>query len=262
VVEMDAFRVRQVLINLVGNALKFTPRGSVTLEVSWALGELSFSVNDTGPGLSSEQLGRLFVAFQQANTTDAARHGGTGLGLTISKELAQLMGGSIGVESTVGVGTCFKLTIPASLGVAKPPATSAESPAAPSGPKLMNGTVLIAEDADDLRALAVIFLKRFGLTVLQAKNGREAVDLAVQKKPDVILMDMEMPVLHGLEAVKELRSAGFGRPILAMTAHGGEPHRTLALAAGCNDVLAKPVSQANLRAALDSALSVSQKAAA
>lgn len=260
--EIDAFRVRQILLNLVGNALKFTSLGSVTLEVSWAQGQLSFGVTDTGPGLSGEQLSRLFVAFQQANATDAARHGGTGLGLTISKELAHLMGGSIGVESTVGVGTCFKLTIPAQVSLARPLLAPTENPVVPTGPKLMNGTVLIAEDADDLRALAVIFLKRFGLTVLQAKNGREAVDLAVQKAPNVILMDMEMPVLHGLEAVKELRRAGFGRPILAMTAHSGEPHRTLALAAGCNDVLAKPVSQANLRAALESALSVSEKATA
>ena len=259
-VEMDAFRVRQILLNLVSNALKFTSSGTVNVAVSWAQSRLSIDVIDTGPGLSAEQLSRIFVAFQQASDTDAARYGGTGLGLTISKELAHLMGGAIGVESTIGVGTRFLLSLPAEVAQAIPPAAHIETAPLPEGPRLMNGTVLIAEDADDLRGLAVIYLKRFGLTVLSAKNGREAVDQALQHAPDVVLMDMEMPVLHGLDAVKELRSAGFDRPILAMTAHGGEPHRTLALAAGCNDVLSKPVSQAILRAALDSALSVSRKA--
>ena len=261
VLEIDSFRVRQVLLNLLGNALKFTLSGSVTLEVSWALNLLTFKIIDTGPGLSPEQLKRLFVAFQQANDTDAARHGGTGLGLTISRELAHLMGGSVGVESTVGVGTCFTLAIPAWVGQLLAVSAAADSASPQDGPKLMNGTVLIADDADDLRGLAVIYLKRFGLTAIQARNGREAVDLAARHAPDVILMDMEMPVLHGLDAVKELRNAGYGRQVLAMTANGGEPHRTLALAAGCNDVLVKPVSQAKLRAALDSALSVSRKAA-
>ena len=257
VLAIDAFRVRQILLNLVGNALKFTATGSVKVEVAWAQGRLSIEVVDTGPGMSEAQLKRIFVAFQQARDTDAARYGGTGLGLTISRELAQLMDGTITVESTVSVGTRFKLGIPAELSQASPSSAQPETAPFPAGPKLMNGTVLIADDADDLRGLAVIYLKRFGLTVVQARNGREAVDLALQKQPDVILMDMEMPVLHGLDAVKELRGAGFGRPVLAMTAHGGEPHRTLALAAGCNDVLPKPVSQATLRAALDSALSAS-----
>lgn len=259
VVELDAFRIRQILLNLLSNAIKFTAKGSVRLAVSWTPGRLSFEVIDTGPGMSEEQLDRIFVAFQQANDTDAARFGGTGLGLTISKELAQLMGGSIHVESAVGVGTCFTLNIPAVASPATSSLLPVDKTPLPLGPKLMNGVVLIAEDADDLRGLAVIYLKRFGLSVLQAKNGHEAVDLALQHAPDVILMDMEMPVLHGLEAVRELRAAGFGRPILAMTAHGGEPHRTLALAAGCNDVLPKPVSQAVLRAALENALSASRK---
>lgn len=126
----------------------------------------------------------------------------------------------------------------------------------------LHGTVLVAEDADDLRALAVMHLKRLGLTVLQATNGREAIDMALAAMPDAILMDLEMPVMNGLDAVKHLRELGFSRPILATTAHVGEPHRTLALAAGCNDMLSKPISFAILRAALDGAMGGRQLAQA
>ena len=119
----------------------------------------------------------------------------------------------------------------------------------------LRGTVLVAEDAADLRALSVIYLKRLGLTVIEAANGQEAVDLAIEHRPDAILMDIEMPVLDGLQAAKLLREQGYSRPILATTAHAGEPHRTLALAAGCNELLSKPISYAVLRAALDGAMS-------
>ena len=277
-VEIDAFRVRQILINLTGNAIKFTERGSVTLNVSWRDGALTIEVVDTGPGMSPEGLSRLFAAFQQADDTIAAKHGGTGLGLTISRNLAELMHGSIAVTSEPGVGSRFTLRLPAQAGLgttahgtapasaALPPPgirTLAESEPgkapfkaeAAAAPKALNGTVLVAEDADDLRALSVIYLKRLGLTVLQAVNGQEAVDIALRDHPDAILMDLEMPVLGGLEAVQVLRAQGYSRPILATTAHTGEPHRTLALAAGCNDLLSKPISYSVLRVALDGAMS-------
>ena len=283
-VEIDAFRVRQILINLTGNAIKFTERGSVVLNVSWRDGTLTIEVADTGPGMSPEGLSRLFAAFQQADDSIAAKHGGTGLGLTISRNLAELMHGAITVASKPGVGSRFTLRLPAAAGLTQPahaanaeslptPGTAAASPASgrvpldleamrpapkadmPPAPKALNGTVLVAEDADDLRALSVIYLKRLGLTVLEAANGREAVDSAIKNNPDAILMDLEMPVLGGLDAVKALRAQGYSRPILATTAHTGEPHRTLALAAGCNDLLSKPISYAVLRVALDGAMS-------
>ena len=287
--EMDAFRVRQILLNLTGNAIKFTERGSVMLNVAWLAGRLSVEIADTGPGLSKAALARLFVAFQQADDKVAATHGGTGLGLTISRELATLMQGDITVESEPGVGTKFTLRIPAAVATpadpaqdvareagetvasaAAPAATAADESAAgapagatagattaapPAAPPLY-GKVLLAEDTDDLRALAVLHLKRLGLTVIEAVNGQEAVDRGLGDNPDVILMDLEMPVLHGLEAIRTLRARGFSGPILAMTAHTGAEERAQALAAGCNDMLSKPVSRANLRAALDGALSV------
>jgi signal transduction histidine kinase/AmiR/NasT family two-component response regulator len=295
-VEIDAFRVRQILLNLVGNAIKFTEHGQVLLDVSWRDGRLSIAVKDTGPGLSPQAQSRLFAAFAQADDSIAAKHGGTGLGLTISRDLARLMLGEITLTSELGVGSQFTLSLPAAAGQltpsAAPTAVARHEPmatsqrtapmplqAVPSAPTpltslpspkplteltahppvhALHGTVLVAEDASDLRALAVMHLKRLGLTVLQAANGREAVDAALAGQPDAILMDLEMPVMSGLDAVKHLRELGFSRPILATTAHAGEPHRTLALAAGCNDMLSKPISFAILRAALDGAMGARQ----
>ena len=302
VVEIDAFRVRQILLNLTGNAIKFTPQGQVLLDVSWRNGRLSIAVKDTGPGLSTQAQSRLFAAFAQADDSIAAKHGGTGLGLAISRDLARLMLGEITLSSELGVGSQFTLVLPAAPGqlgassvkeleldeptatpqptrpmplsapaplgelpeFASAPTTAnlAQKPAArpPARPPVhaLHGTVLVAEDAGDLRALAVMHLRRLGLTVLEATNGREAVDAAMAGQPDAILMDLEMPVMNGLDAVKHLRELGFSRPILATTAHAGEPHRTLALAAGCNDMLSKPISFAVLRAALDGAMGARQ----
>ena len=305
VVDIDAFRVRQILLNLTGNAIKFTVQGQVLLEVSWRDGKLSISIKDTGPGLSSQAQSRLFAAFAQADDSVAAKHGGTGLGLAISRDLARLMLGEITLISELGVGSQFTLVLPAPAGqmpqsaqeaaptreqdlLAIPPrspaqrwttvpmplseasalspttttsattATTATKTSAKPALGALHGTVLIAEDAGDLRALAVMHLRRLGLTVLEATNGREAIDAAMAGQPDAILMDLEMPVMNGMDAVKQLRELGFSRPILATTAHAGEPHRTLALAAGCNDMLSKPISFAVLRAALDGAMGARQ----
>ena len=264
------------------------------VEVSWHDSRLSISVKDTGPGLSVQAQSRLFTAFAQADDSIAAKHGGTGLGLTISRDLARLMHGEITMTSQLGVGSQFTLVLPAAAAQWAQSAAAASAPAeqittreptvrmplsapppladplypsdqhAASKPmqtevakpalRALYGTVLVAEDSPDLRALSVMHLKRPGLTVLEAVNGREAVDLALSGQPDAILMDLEMPVMSGLEAVKHLREVGFSRPILATTAHTGEPHLTLALAAGCNDMLSKPISFAILRAALDGAM--------
>ncbi len=283
-VEIDAFRVRQILLNLAGNAIKFTERGQVVIQVAWRHGVLTITVADTGPGLSAQAQSRLFAAFSQADDTIAAKHGGTGLGLTISRDLAQLMLGEITLSSQLGVGSQFTLRLPAPAGqlaentqqlevaagslsksrsVTSPaplstpalPASAVNPNVSHAKPSALHGTVLVAEDSDDLRALCVLYLKRLGLTVLEAANGRDAVELALKGAPNAILMDLEMPIMGGLEAVKSLREHGYSRPILATTAHAGEPHRTLALAAGCNDLLSKPISYAVLRAALDGAMS-------
>lgn len=268
-----------------------------SFNVSWREGSLSIEVADTGPGLSKEGLARLFVAFQQADDKVAATHGGTGLGLTISRELAALMGGEITVASELGVGTRFTLRVPATAAhlavpvpvqpvpavsaASDPPATAGQgaaaqersmgvavtlpkalAQAAPSAPDLtdaLHGTVLLAEDSADVRALMLIYLKRLGVTVVEAVNGREAVDFALREAPDAILMDMEMPVLNGFDAVRTLRAQGFVQPILALTGHADAAQHALILAAGCNEVLTKPVSRATLRAALDGALAARRR---
>lgn len=268
--DIDAFRVRQILLNMTGNAIKFTERGSVVLHVDWIDGLLTIAVADTGLGISPKDLSRLFVAFQQADDKVAMTYGGTGLGLTISRELAALMHGNITVTSDVGVGSRFALQLPAQR---TSPIDSQEQPSTPqtdtgvpttvlasaSEPMLLHGTVLVADDADDLLALSVFYLKMLGLSALEATNGQEAVEIALRKLPDAILMDIEMPVMGGLEAVSLLREQGFAGPILAMSAHSGEDQRLRCLAAGCNDLLSKPVSRTRLREVLDGALSAKEQ---
>ncbi|MBK9626082.1 MAG: CHASE2 domain-containing protein [Rhodocyclaceae bacterium] len=267
--EIDAFRVRQILLNLTGNAIKFTERGSVTLHVDWDGEILVIEIADTGPGISPKNLSRLFVEFQQADEQVAATYGGTGLGLTISRDLAALMHGDITVTSEVGVGSRFTLRLPAqqtaslvSQEEANPaPADSSLRTTVGTSPLdsiLLRGTVLVADDADELRALSVFYLKKLGLIALEATNGQEAVEIALRENPDAILMDIEMPVMRGLEAASLLRERGYARPILALSAHSGGDERVRCLAAGCNDLLSKPVSRTRLREALDGAMSAKE----
>jgi CheY-like chemotaxis protein len=207
-------------------------------------------------------LQRLFGAFQQAGADTAATHGGTGLGLAISLNLARLMGGTIVVDSKVGEGTVFTATVAAPRAEsesADAPLTSvAAQPDGEASAPLLRGTVLVAEDMADIRALVVRHLKRLGLTVLEAENGKQAVDIALSQRPDAVLMDMEMPVVAGAEATRTLRQCGYSNPILALTAHKGEEERRIALAAGCNTVLAKPLTRGSLQVALAAALATGQ----
>ncbi len=256
--EIDAFRLRQIVLNLLSNAVKFTERGEISVISAWHNGELTLSVVDTGPGMPEEAVKRLFTAFQQADANVAARHGGTGLGLTISRNLARLMGGDIRVHSTVGRGTTFTVTLPAE----RVAAYGTERRSAPRGAdsrQMLHGTVLVAEDMPDTRALVVQHLEQFGLTVLQAENGEQAIEIALARRPDVVLMDMEMPVVAGAEATRTLRMCGFSAPVLALTAHKGEEHRLLALGAGCNGLIEKPLTRSSLLVPLSAALAPDAK---
>ena len=217
----------------------------------------------------AQAVSRLFKTFQQADDTIASTHGGTGLGLNISRDLAELMGGDITVQSTPGVGTTFTVTIKApeastseaealaATTVAAVEAQKAEAAGPVAESKKSGaraGLVLVADDTPDVLALTVYYLKKMGIATLTAKNGQEALDLAMDKSPDVILMDMEMPVLDGVEATRMLRGRGFAAPILALTANKADAEKQRALAAGCNAVLEKPVTNSSLRIALESAL--------
>jgi two-component system, sensor histidine kinase len=262
VLDIDGFRLRQIVLNLLSNAIKFTEKGQISVLSAWHDGELKISVADTGPGMPEAAVKRLFTAFQQADGSVAARHGGTGLGLTISRNLARLMGGDITVNSTLGQGTVFMVTIKAPLVAAH----GAERRVEPRGDEtvrnVLHGMVLVAEDMPDTRALVVRHLEQLGLTVLQAENGEQAIEIALAKRPDVVLMDMEMPVVAGGEATRTLRMCGFSAPILALTARKDEEGRLRALASGCNGLIEKPLTRSSLLVPLAAALAPLSKGAA
>jgi signal transduction histidine kinase/CheY-like chemotaxis protein len=242
---LDALRLREILINLLGNAVKFSERGEVTLDVGWSDGHLSAAVRDTGVGIPAESLARVFEPFQRIA---GSRVEGSGLGLTITRKLVELMGGTIRVNSAPGSGTEFAVRIPAAE-VA--PAAPRHPQAAPVVARSLAGKVLVAEDVENLRSLIEIYLRELGLECLTVSNGFEAVEAAVAGDFDVLLLDMEMPVMDGFEAARVLRERGYRRPIVALTAHYQGVEIDRARREGCNDVLSKPVTLVRLREVLE-----------
>lgn len=244
-VRVDELKVRQILVNLGGNAIKFTQKGRIVFEVEWGEGILAIRVTDTGPGMSGKVLERIFSAFQQADESVARTHGGTGLGLTISRNLARLMGGDIGVVSKVGEGSTFKVSIPAE-GFEYPPRVTIEKMISDEDGQSAEGTILVADDTPDLRQLLSLYLRRMGLDVLLAENGREAVEIAISKQPDLVFMDMQMPVMDGIEAIKALRQRGYAGVVLALTAQSERDRIEAMLDAGCDGYVEKPVRKERL----------------
>jgi signal transduction histidine kinase/FixJ family two-component response regulator len=241
---IDGFRVRQVLLNLLGNAIKFTERGLVALEARWRAGELELVVRDTGPGIPADSLLRVFEPFQRLA---GSRVVGAGMGLAITRKLVELMGGTILVRSAEGTGTTFEVRLPAP----QVPLPTAESTPAPASLPTLSGRVLVAEDNESLRELVALQLRELGVQYRIVENGFAAVEAAAAEPFDAILMDMDMPLMDGYEAVHVLRERGDGRPIVAFTAHGAGPAVERALTQGCDAVLSKPVTAARLRAALE-----------
>jgi PAS domain S-box-containing protein len=248
----DPTRLRQVLINLIGNAIKFTATGSVTVNVGLdeadpARQRLYFDVVDTGIGLSDEQITHLFKPFVQADNSMTRRFGGTGLGLTISQRFAQMLGGDIAVTSDPGTGSTFRFTIATGdwqkIVVDEPKAIALPSASAP-GAQLAGRHFLLAEDGPDNQRIISFMLKKAGATVTVVDNGQLAVDtIAAGTHFDAILLDMQMPVLDGYEAAAGLRQLGFTRPIIALTAHAMRGDREKCLAAGCDDYSTKPLKR-------------------
>ena len=256
----DPARLRQVLTNLVGNALKFTPRGG-TVELQLAderngdgLPRVRFSVRDTGIGISPAQIARVFEEFGQADTSTTRRFGGTGLGLTIARQLVQLMAGDIEVRSEPGRGSTFTFAVPLGRPAQDADAVPGRTTAAEllakepgAGAPRTSGAVtsrscriLLAEDNGVNQLIAVAMLRRRGHLVEVAQNGRQAVEQALMRSFDVILMDVQMPELDGLGATLEIRRRGLTVPIVALTAHALPDEKARCLAAGMDDVLTKP----------------------
>lgn len=255
VITSDMARVRQLLINLVGNAIKFTEDGGVRVELQLA-GEvhdpsLKFSVIDTGIGIPSSHLPSIFDAFSQADSSVTRRFGGTGLGLAISQRIAEALGGKITVESEIGAGSVFTVEIPTGKlsGVRLLEAPQGDIPR-PSRTKSQIASVklpacriLLVEDGETNRKLATILLKEAGATVDSAVNGKIALDLALKQDFDLILMDMQMPIMDGYTATNRLRKSGSKIPIIALTAHALVEDREKCISAGCDDFITKPVNE-------------------
>ncbi|MDZ7620383.1 MAG: PAS domain S-box protein, partial [Patescibacteria group bacterium] len=260
----DPLRLRQILVNLVGNAIKFTDRGEVHIAVRRTRGDacdqLAFEIRDTGIGMSLEQMATLFQPFSQADTSAARKFGGTGLGLAISRRLAEALGGGIEVRSTPGEGSTFTVTIdPGPLhGVATvrqqdDGQCAGEMPAEPSVEidVRLPVRILLAEDGADNRRLLMLLLQKAGAEVTAVEDGLTAVEVAMAsryaKRPfDLILMDMQMPVMDGYAATRLLREKNYFDPIVALTAHAMADDRQKCLDAGCDDYLTKPIDRKRL----------------
>jgi len=248
----DALRVRQIASNYLSNAIKFTEHGSVVLRATRPQGDarLRIEVQDSGPGIDPQALGRLFKPFTQADESTTRRFGGSGLGLSICRELAAMMGGEVGVDSREGVGSLFWAELQLPAGIAAPP------PPAPAGERTLAGArVLLVEDNPVNMMIAAAMLVRWGVEVDEAADGiaaQEAVARAAAagRPHDLVLMDVQMPVMSGHEATRALRAAGYDRPIVALTAAALVSEREAALEAGMNDFLTKPIDMDKLRAAL------------
>ncbi len=255
----DAMRLQQVLVNLVGNAVKFTPEGGIRLaaDVSAAAGGqlvLKLSVTDTGIGISEDKLARLFESFEQAETSTTRRYGGTGLGLTISERLVDLMGGEIRVTSTVGEGSCFEFTVLTAVPERSELGQLERSERRTREVDLAGRRILVAEDNPINQQLALEFLQHRGAEVDIAENGREAVTRATDNRYDVILMDIHMPELDGLEAAAILRRQSLDVPIIAVSADALADSRASALEAGCNAYVTKPIDFDTLLTEIDDLL--------
>jgi PAS domain S-box-containing protein len=260
-IETDPTRLRQILLNLVGNAIKFTEQGSVRLVARLVEGPcLRFDVVDTGIGITPEQMQTLFQPFAQADNSTTRRFGGTGLGLTISRRLAEMLGGTIEVHSRAGAGSTFSVTVrtgsldgvslshtPDAAHGATPPEAAAVPPAEPQ----LACRILLAEDGPDNQRLISCMLGRAGAAVTCVDNGRRAVDAALVAQDSgqpfaVVLMDMQMPVMDGYEASTLLRTKGYRGAIIALTAHTMAGDREKCLTAGCDDYAPKPIDRDRL----------------
>jgi PAS domain S-box-containing protein len=249
----DPARLRQILVNLVNNAIKFTEKGQVSFEVSLAKSHgndvVKFEITDSGIGISPEVQANLFRAFSQADVSTTRKYGGTGLGLSICKHLVELMGGNIGVTSAEGRGSTFWFTVPFLKGNSILPTPSLPRIASSGA----NYRILLAEDNSVNQVIGTKFLQKLGHTVVVAGNGREAIDALKTAPYDLVFMDCQMPEMDGFSATREIRqlSTTFTEiPIIAMTAYAMKGDRERCLGAGMNDYVTKPIKVHDLEAVI------------
>ncbi|MEN6308163.1 MAG: ATP-binding protein [Anaerohalosphaeraceae bacterium] len=254
-IRTDGLRLQQCLINLIGNAIKFTDQGYVHLAVSYhhsdSMDQLRFDIEDTGIGIPKDKQQVIFEPFTQADNSTTRKYGGTGLGLTITSQLVKMLGGTIAVKSESGKGSIFSILLPLPV----------ESAAEPQGLNLIHeiidsghqvnseglaGNILVAEDNPANQQLVRILLEKVGLKVTLVDNGQSAVEAAIATPYDLILMDMQMPVMNGYDATRTLRQRDIGTPVIALTANAMRGDMQKCLENGCNDYLSKPIHWENL----------------
>ena len=248
-VRTDPLRVQQILFNLMSNAVKFTHDGAITIAVGWDGARLNVAVTDTGCGIPADRLGQIFNSFEQADVGTTRRYGGTGLGLSISRKLAELMGGSLTVDSVDGQGSTFTLSLPVTAieGAAPKPARPVETTGSLAG-----CSILAADDHEVNRRILQLLLEPHGCRLTLVENGAEALEAASGQRFDAILMDMQMPVMDGLEATRRIRAGEVNRatPVIALTANALDMHRAAWDAAGVHAFLTKPIDPVTLAATL------------
>ncbi len=258
----DAPRLRQIIANVISNAIRFTVRGDVQIFASYASSSLEVVVRDTGIGIEEAKLSEIFASFSQVDGSTSRAHGGTGLGLTLSNRLVEVLGGTLTVVSEVGVGTQFTIRVPVQVGqiaLRKPNAPSALN-------QTFTGRVLLVEDHPVNAMIILRFLSRLGVEVLHAENGQRAVEACNESKYDLVLMDLHMPVMDGLEATREIRNReilGKNRtPIFALTAAAMAEDQKLCKQAGMDGFLPKPVQFDSLLGVLSTHLTPAKKSEA
>jgi signal transduction histidine kinase/CheY-like chemotaxis protein len=248
-VRTDPLRVQQILFNLMSNAVKFTHDGEIRIAVSWADGRLNVAVTDTGCGIPADRLGQIFNSFEQADVGTTRRYGGTGLGLSISRKLAELMGGSLTVESIDGEGSTFVLSLPVTA--TENAMVQPVRPVETSG-SLAGRSILAADDHEVNRRILQLLLEPHGCRLTLVENGAEALEAASGQRFDAILMDMQMPVMDGLEATRRIRAGQINgdTPVIALTANAMDVHRAAWDAAGVHAFLTKPIDPVTLATTL------------
>ena len=246
----DSTRIRQILINLVGNAVKFTDLGQVVLACDYQNDSIQFDIIDTGIGMNDEQMAKIFDPFSQADSSVTRRFGGTGLGLSICKKFAEALDGSISVSSEPGVGTTFSVRLPVEASgadfldhaqCAEYVKSSLQHETRTEDRKLNGATILVVDDGVTNRRMVSVVLKRHGLNIIEAENGKLACEAVLQHDVDLVLMDMQMPVMDGYTATRTIREMGYEIPIVALTGNATEEDELKSSAAGCNSLLPKPI---------------------
>jgi signal transduction histidine kinase/CheY-like chemotaxis protein len=259
-VRTDPLRVQQILFNLMSNAVKFTHDGEIGIAVSWVEGRLTMAVSDTGCGIPADRLGQIFNSFEQADVGTTRRYGGTGLGLSISRKLAELMGGSLTVESIDGEGSTFTLILP--MAAVENAQAQPVRPVETSG-SLVGQSILAADDHEVNRRILQLLLEPHGCRLTLVENGAEALEAASGQRFDAILMDMQMPIMDGLEATRRIRAGEVNgdTPVIALTANALDVHRAAWDAAGVHAFLTKPIDPGLLATTLAQACAIERPGA-